>query len=161
MTPHTRVLLATALVAAVAPAARPDTGTALDFVHIEANVGGASGGHTALRLDDRVWHYQLCDDELLTLKREDWQLFRFKYNVLQNRPLHVARVPVENDSLARVRDHLNGVHQAQHRVSGEGGVDDAAATCQTVMKAIAGSADALDIASQASPDDVFKRLGGS
>lgn len=119
MTPRTRVLLATALVAAVAHAARADTGPALDFVHIEANVGGASGGHTALRLDDRVWHYQLGDDELLTLKREDWQLFRFKYNVLQNRPLHVARVPVENDSLARVRDHLNGVHLAQHRERNE------------------------------------------
>jgi hypothetical protein len=41
------------------------------------------------------------------------------------------------------------------------GVGDAAATCQTVINEIAGSADAVDIASSASPDDVFKRLGGS
>ncbi len=41
------------------------------------------------------------------------------------------------------------------------GVSDAAATCEAVMDEIARSADAIDIASSASPDDVFKRLGGS
>ena len=41
------------------------------------------------------------------------------------------------------------------------GVSDAAATCKAVMDEIARSADAIDIASSASPDDVFKRLGGS
>jgi hypothetical protein len=41
------------------------------------------------------------------------------------------------------------------------GVSDAAAVCQTVMGEIARSAAANDIASSASPDDVFKRLGGS
>ena len=41
------------------------------------------------------------------------------------------------------------------------GVSDAAATCGAVIDEIAGSADAIDIASSASPDDVFKRLGGS
>lgn len=41
------------------------------------------------------------------------------------------------------------------------GVSDAAAACRTVMDEIAGSADAIDIASSASPDDVFKRLGGN
>jgi hypothetical protein len=39
------------------------------------------------------------------------------------------------------------------------GVSDAAATCKTAMDEIARSADAIDIASSASPDDVFKRLG--
>ena len=41
------------------------------------------------------------------------------------------------------------------------GVSDAEATCKAVMDEIAGSADAIDIASSASPDDVFKRLGES
>jgi len=41
------------------------------------------------------------------------------------------------------------------------GVSDAAAKCEATMDEIARSADAIDIASSASPDDVFKRLGGS
>ena len=41
------------------------------------------------------------------------------------------------------------------------GVSNATAACRTVMDKIAGSADTIDIASSASPDDVFKRLGGS
>jgi hypothetical protein len=41
------------------------------------------------------------------------------------------------------------------------GVSDAAATCEAAMHEIARSADAIDIASSASPDDVFKRLGES
>ena len=41
------------------------------------------------------------------------------------------------------------------------GVSDAAATCKATMDEIARSADAIGAASSASPDDVFKRLGGS
>ena len=41
------------------------------------------------------------------------------------------------------------------------GVSDAAATCEAAMDEIARSADAIDLASSASPDDVFKRIGGS
>ena len=41
------------------------------------------------------------------------------------------------------------------------GVGDAAATCKATMDEIARSADAIDTASSDSPDDVFKRLGGS
>jgi hypothetical protein len=41
------------------------------------------------------------------------------------------------------------------------GVSDAAATCEAAMNEIASSADATGVASVASPDDVFKRLGES
>ena len=41
------------------------------------------------------------------------------------------------------------------------GVGDAAAKCEATMDEIARSADAIEIGSSASPDDVFKRLGGS
>jgi len=44
---------------------------------------------------------------------------------------------------------------------GARGVGDAAATCEATMDAIARSTDAIDTSSSASPDDVFKRLGGS
>jgi hypothetical protein len=41
------------------------------------------------------------------------------------------------------------------------GVSGAAAICHSVMEEIARSADSIDIDSSASPDDVFKRLGGN
>jgi hypothetical protein len=41
------------------------------------------------------------------------------------------------------------------------GVSDAAATCESTMDQIVGSAGAIDAGASASPDDVFKRLGGS
>ena len=41
------------------------------------------------------------------------------------------------------------------------GVSDTAATCRTVMDEIALSANAIDTAPSSSPDDIFKRLGGS
>jgi len=41
------------------------------------------------------------------------------------------------------------------------GVRDAAATCHSLMAEIALSADSIDIDFSGSPDDVFKRLGGS
>jgi len=41
------------------------------------------------------------------------------------------------------------------------GFSNSAATCRRVMDEIALSADAIEIDSSASPDDVFKRLGGN
>lgn len=41
------------------------------------------------------------------------------------------------------------------------GVSNAAAASQAMISEIASSAEEIDIASSASPDDVFKRLGGS
>ena len=41
------------------------------------------------------------------------------------------------------------------------GVSGAAATCEATMDEIARSDDAIDVESSASPDDVFKRLGGN
>ncbi len=41
------------------------------------------------------------------------------------------------------------------------GISDAATTCEAVMDEIARSADAIDVESSASPDDVFQRLGGN
>ncbi len=88
------------------------------LVHVEANVGGASGGHTALRLGDDVYHYQQRDDRLL-LVREEWYLFHFGYNVLQNRPLHLAYLPLERETWRALRDHFAAIHLEQQRALAE------------------------------------------
>ncbi|MBW2282629.1 MAG: hypothetical protein JRG82_17975 [Deltaproteobacteria bacterium] len=87
----------------------------LGFVWVESNVGGASGGHFALRLDDRVYSYHASDDGLLLLERRTRRRFEFHYATLENRPLHVASVEVPADVFARVRDGFSGAYLDEQR----------------------------------------------
>ncbi len=102
--------VAVALVAATAAADARDP--ALGFVYVEANVDSASGGHTALRVGDRAYHYQF-DDGLLLLERAEWGDFRFGYGTLENRPIHVASVDLSPALARRVRDGLASEYLAQ------------------------------------------------
>ena len=95
------------------------TGTAqsaeLGFVWVESNVGGASGGHFALRLDDRVYSYHASDDGLLLLERRAREHFDFHYATLENRPLHLASVELSAEAFARVRDGFAAAYLAEQR----------------------------------------------
>ena len=66
----------------------------VDYVYVEANEGGSSGGHTAMRFGDETYHFQHEPGGLLRLHRDDWQHFRDAYGVLENRTMHVSRVAV-------------------------------------------------------------------
>ncbi len=79
----------------------------LAFVYVESNVGGASGGHAGLRIDDRVYHYQRFPDGTLRVVRDEWPRFRAVYGELQNRPLHLAYLTVGPEVAERVREHLD------------------------------------------------------
>jgi hypothetical protein len=114
------LLLGAGLVAGAGVAARADVPAAsadagLAFVHVEANVGGASGGHSALRVGERVYHFQLGDERLLRLQRVDWDVFRFRYNVLQNRPLKLAHLDVDAATRRTVDDRFTSVLLRQQR----------------------------------------------
>ena len=87
----------------------------LGFVWAESNVGGASGGHFALRLGDRVYSYHASDDGLLLLERRTGRRFEFDYGTLENRPLHVASVEVPAKTFARVRDGFAAAYLAEQR----------------------------------------------
>ena len=52
------------------PVSRPPE---LALIHVESNVGNASGGHSALRVDNCVYHYQRTRDGLLLMVRELWK----------------------------------------------------------------------------------------
>ncbi len=95
------------------------TGTAqsaeLGFVWVESNVGGASGGHFALRLNDRVYSYHASGDGLLLLERRTREHFDFHYATLENRPLHVASVELSDEAFARVRDGFAAAYLAEQR----------------------------------------------
>jgi len=85
----------------------------LDFVYIDATAGEASGGHTALRLGEAVFHYEIHPGGLLLLSREPWEAFLHRYNDQQNRSVTVTRVPVDGKAYERVRSHLFGRYVQQ------------------------------------------------
>jgi hypothetical protein len=101
-----RLTLALAVVlvvhAAVASASR-----FVDYVYIEANEGGSSGGHTAIRFGDETYHFQHESPGVLRLRRDDWEQFRYAYGVLQNRTMHVSHVAVPDADYARLRQRFN------------------------------------------------------
>ena len=106
---------------ALAPGATraADATDGLALVHVEANVGSASGGHLALLVGDRLHHFQVDSSgpeagRLLQV-REDWEPARFRYGTLENRPLHVAWVPLSAAQLDRVRDRLRRSFLEQQR----------------------------------------------
>lgn len=76
----------------------------VDFLHIEANEGGSSGGHVALRLGETVYHWQNEDGGLLRLSRREAADFLYEYSVLENRTLHVSRIAVSEEGFTELRD---------------------------------------------------------
>lgn len=108
---------ALALLLACLPAAAP--AAELGFVYVEPNVGGASGGHFALRLGDRVYAHHASHDGLLVLERQGWDRFRFQYATLENRPVHVTYVELSEGDLATVRDGFASAWLRERRVEAE------------------------------------------
>ena len=96
--------LAATLVAGVAlatPAPR-----LVDYLYVEANEGGSSGGHVAIRFGDETYHFQHEPSGMLRLRRDESEDFRYRYGVLGNRTTHVSRVAVSDAEYARLRWQL-------------------------------------------------------
>jgi hypothetical protein len=81
-------------------------GPEIGFLYVEGNVGGASGGHAGLRFGDVVFHRQRSPDGVFWIVREPWASFRFQYGTLQNRPMHVAYLPMAPASYEAARDRF-------------------------------------------------------
>ena len=86
----------------------------LEFLYIDANTGGSSGGHTAVKLDDTVYHFQ-NEEGYTRLARENWQRFRFVYNDVDNRNIHSAKIASLPEDLQRIRDRLGLRFMTQNR----------------------------------------------
>jgi hypothetical protein len=87
----------------------------LSFIYVESNVGSASGGHSALRIGDRVYHYHHSEAGRLELARDEWPTFRRVYAGLENRTLHVATLDVAEGDVARIAGGFNRAFVAQER----------------------------------------------
>jgi len=74
-------------------------GSYFEFIYIDANSGQSSGGHSAVRFKDIVYHFQLYPDGIFHIVREPWFDFRLGYNIYENRTLELIQIyPQKNPS---------------------------------------------------------------
>src|SRR5215813_2643144 len=95
-------LVALACAWSAAPAAAATR--ALDYLYIEANEGGSSGGHVALRFDAETFHFQQEAGGLIRLQRDETPAFDVRYVLLDNRPMHEQRIAVSDNTYDRLHD---------------------------------------------------------
>lgn len=83
------------------------TSAPVEFLYAEPNAGAAGGGHLALRLGQRVYHFQNVANRWLRIDRVHAGWFRYAYGVLQNRDLHVIPVELGSPALRALRRRLD------------------------------------------------------
>ena len=88
-------------------AARAAEPRVVEYLSVEANEGGSSGGHAALRIGDAVYHFQHHPPGVLRLHRDEVNGFLFTYRLLQNRGIAVSRIAVSDDTYVLLRDWFN------------------------------------------------------
>jgi len=86
----------------------------IEYLYIDANVGGSSGGHVAVKLNDWVYHFQ-NEEGYTQLTREAWHRFRWVYNDIDNRNIHIARVSLTASDAERVENRLSLLFLVQNR----------------------------------------------
>lgn len=75
-----------------------------EIVYADANIGASSGGHSALKFGNTIYHYQMYADGIFRLVREDWSEFRSLYNERENRTLGLRTVHLPAAQLRRLED---------------------------------------------------------
>ena len=119
------VLLFAALVLLLR-AAPAGAGREIEYLYMDGSEGGGSGGHAALALGDRVFHFEHRAPGILRLAREPVDVIRHRYGVLYNRTILVSHIPVSEDTYALVLDELTRRYfvQRQHLADYEAAVND-------------------------------------
>jgi hypothetical protein len=75
----------------------------LDFIYIDSSVDESAGGHTAVRFDQTVFHYQYHTNGLFLLVKENWLEFLYAYNNLQNRTISLASLPLSSETYQKIK----------------------------------------------------------
>jgi len=100
------------VLAATAAAEDPPSRT-FEYLYVDANEGGSSGGHVAIRFGDEVYHYQHEDPGVLRLHREGDRSFFHLYHALENRNIQGVRVAVSDETYRTLRDGLEEQREIQ------------------------------------------------
>jgi len=103
------------LLAGLGHTAAAETGPGVEYLYVESNEGGSSGGHVALRVGDDVFHFEHRSPGILVLGRDDFDHFRYRYSVLENRTIHVSRLAVSGETAGLLADRFRRRHFLQRR----------------------------------------------
>ncbi|HEY3097798.1 MAG TPA: hypothetical protein VGL14_02760 [Methylomirabilota bacterium] len=87
----------------------------IEYLYIDANEGGSSGGHVAVRVDDDVFHFEYRRPGILVLRREPFADFRHDYTGLDNRTIEASRIPVSEATFRLVGERFRRRHFVQRR----------------------------------------------
>ncbi len=98
--------LSAIFLAVVGRAADAESATGVEYLYVESNEGGSSGGHVALRLGDDVFHFEHRSPGILVLGRDGFEHFRYRYSVLENRTIHVSRIAVSEETARLLADRF-------------------------------------------------------
>ena len=85
----------------------------IDYLYVDANEGGSSGGHAGLRVGDDVFHFEYRRPGILVLRRETFDEFRREYTGLENRTIEASRIPVGEATFRLVRERFRRRHLVQ------------------------------------------------
>ena len=107
--------LAVMLLAGPGQTAAAETPPGVEYLYVESNEGGSSGGHVALRVGDDVFHFEHRSPGILVLGRDDFEHFRYRYSVLENRTIHVSRLAVSGETAGLLADRFGRRHFLQRR----------------------------------------------
>ena len=85
----------------------------IDYLYVDANEGGASGGHAGVRFGDEVYHFEYRAPGTIRLRRDDFAGLLHRYTILDNRTLVIRRIPVSDDTFRLLRDEFARRHMVQ------------------------------------------------
>jgi hypothetical protein len=96
----------------------PGASRRVEFLHIEANAGGSSGGHAALCFpaDDACFHFQHSHGGLIGLTREHPVQVEHGYRVIGNRTIHALELALnasEYDALLSAFENRYRLEESQ------------------------------------------------
>ncbi|MBE7412613.1 MAG: hypothetical protein L6Q54_10160 [Leptospiraceae bacterium] len=87
----------------------------IEYLYIDSNTGQSSGGHTAIKVGNLVYHFQHYPDKIFRIVREKWSEFRFIYNVIDNRTIRSNQIEVSQETYNLIRDNLNKTYLIQNK----------------------------------------------
>lgn len=82
---------------------------------MNANTGQSSGGHSAIRLGDLVFHFQYYPDKIFHIVREPWEEFRFVYGIQENRTIQIQKVNISEESYYFLLERMNEIYLIQRK----------------------------------------------
>ncbi|GBF50588.1 hypothetical protein LPTSP4_21140 [Leptospira ryugenii] len=84
---------------------------------MDANSGQASGGHTAVRIGETVYHFQYnFSDQILHIHRDPWSQFKFQYNVWENRNVFAFTYDLSSEESERYKLFWDKAYVKQERL---------------------------------------------